>query len=116
MADTVLAPDYADAVAAEDLARREAQTRLDLNLECNRALNAETNTRSKRSERAECARVTAPVLLIHGSHDPRPIDGVASLARALPKATLAVIDDAGHQPWVEEPETVRRLILDFLPG
>ncbi len=109
-------PDYADAVAAEELARREAQTRLNLNLECNRALNAETNTRSTCSERAECARVTAPVLLIHGNHDPRPIDGVASLARALPKATLTVIDGAGHQPWVERPDTVQRLIRDFLPS
>jgi len=25
-----------------------------------------------------------------------------------------VIDGAGHQPWVERPETVRRLIRDFL--
>lgn len=109
-------PDYADAGAARDLARREARTRLDLNLECNRALTAETDTRTEESERAECARVIVPVLLIHGSHDPRPVDGVAELAGALPAATLVVIDGAGHQPWVERPEALRRLLGDVVDG
>ena len=36
------------------------------------------------------------------------------LATALPRAELRVIADAGHWPWLEQPERVASALGDFL--
>lgn len=98
-------PDFMDPAAAQE----DAQTPLQLNLECNRALGP-----SGADQSAECARVRAPVLVVHGEADPRPIDGVRLLVDALSAAHLVTIPDAGHQPWREQPAQLRTLLRDFL--
>ena len=49
-----------------------------------------------------------------GERDLRPRSAVDSLARALPRVTRIVLPDAGHIPWLEEPEAVAGHLLDFL--
>lgn len=44
-----------------------------------------------------------PVLLVHGSGDPTPIEMVRELESALPDARLVEIDEAGHFPFIERP-------------
>ncbi|MGH3938200.1 MAG: alpha/beta fold hydrolase [Pseudonocardiaceae bacterium] len=107
-------PGYADRAQAPTLARQVAATALPLNLDCNTAINAETRRRSLAEERAECDRVTAPVLVIHGSADPRPLDGAHTLVEAIPDADLKVIRGAGHWPWQEQPRHTQALLRDFI--
>lgn len=44
-----------------------------------------------------------PILLIHGSDDPTPVQMVRELAAALPDARVVEIEGAGHLPFVEKP-------------
>lgn len=59
--------------------------------------------------------ITCPVLVVHGSGEPRPVSAVQRLAEGLPDSEVAVIEGAGHFPWLEAPErfasVVRPLFL-----
>lgn len=107
--------DYADPTLGQAFARQDALTPLDLNLTCNAALNAGMAQRPLEMELADCRRVSAPVLLVHGELDPRPIEGVQALRDALPgDARLETVGEAGHYPWRERPDAVRVLLRDFV--
>lgn len=58
--------------------------------------------------------VEIPVLILHGRHDPIPLEASEALARALRDARLVVLEHSGHVPYVEEPETLFREIERFL--
>ncbi|MGH7334076.1 MAG: alpha/beta fold hydrolase, partial [Candidatus Rokuibacteriota bacterium] len=60
-------------------------------------------------------RVTAPTLLIWGKED-RLVPPVYAeeFARRLTGARVETMDQAGHAPHLEQPETVARLVRDFL--
>ncbi len=61
------------------------------------------------------ARVLAPVLTIHGTHDrSAPFGGGQDWARLLPNARLLKVDNAGHAPWIEAPDLVFGSIEAFL--
>lgn len=107
-------PDFADTPEVPERARAAAETPLPLNLDANAAFNAELDARSTAAELAECARVRAPVLVLRGAEDPRPIAGVHALVRAVPSAELVVVEGAGHQPWVERPQETRDVLRAFL--
>lgn len=56
-----------------------------------------------------------PVLLIWGKQDrTTPIAGAEVIRRALPQARFFPVDSAGHLPHMEQADTVRRIMLDFL--
>jgi proline iminopeptidase len=55
-----------------------------------------------------------PVLLVHGTADPRPIAAVEAIARELPRATLVRLESAGHLPFWESPASLRAALRDFL--
>ena len=56
-----------------------------------------------------------PVLLVWGDRDEfSPVAGAHRLARELPGAELAVIEDAGHFVWEDEPGRTADALLDFL--
>jgi len=60
-----------------------------------------------RLTREDLARVTAPVLTIHGAKDrSAPVGGGRDWAALLPHATLLEVEGAGHAPWVEDPARV----------
>jgi pimeloyl-ACP methyl ester carboxylesterase len=59
--------------------------------------------------------VAAPVLVVGGSHD--ALTGVVSVqlvADCFPDARTAVVDGAGHFPWVDRPEGFRTAVMSFL--
>jgi pimeloyl-ACP methyl ester carboxylesterase len=60
-------------------------------------------------------RVTAPTLLVWGKDD-RLVPPVYAeeFARRLARARVETVDQAGHAPHLEQPETVARLVRDFL--
>jgi proline iminopeptidase len=61
-----------------------------------------------------CDACEVPALLIHGSHDPRPEVGAVELSEHLPRSRFVRIEQAGHLPWVEQPDVTTRLIKDFI--
>jgi pimeloyl-ACP methyl ester carboxylesterase len=52
-----------------------------------------------------------PVLFVHGGADPMPLGATAAL---VPGALVETIPDAGHFPWVEQPEAFRRAVERLL--
>lgn len=59
---------------------------------------------------------TGPVLVIHGTADPIPLEGAEEWVLAFPNARLLSIDGAGHLPWLEQPNLVYEAINTFLAG
>jgi len=65
----------------------------------------------------DVAKVTAPVLTIHGTKDrSAPYGGGREWACLLSDARLVTIENAGHAPWIEAPEMVFGSIRAFLDG
>jgi len=63
----------------------------------------------QRVEQVDC-----PVLILHGRHDPIPLEASEALSRALPDARLVVLEHSGHVPYVEEPDALFSAIERFL--
>lgn len=59
-------------------------------------------------------KLNVPVLLVAGALDERFVEIARDLAQRLPHAELCVIEDAGHPVHLEQPESVRRVVRDFL--
>jgi pimeloyl-ACP methyl ester carboxylesterase len=60
-------------------------------------------------------RVKAPTLVVWGKDD-RLVPSVYAdeFVRRIPGARLRVVDGAGHAPQLEHPETVARIVREFL--
>ena len=63
---------------------------------------------------AECRALAVPVLIVDGADDLRPRWAVDSLEQALPNVTRVILPGLGHVPWLEAPEEVRSVLLDFV--
>jgi pimeloyl-ACP methyl ester carboxylesterase len=62
-------------------------------------------------------RVSNPTLVVWGREDRIvPVECGEQYRRALPHATLTVLERCGHLPPIEQPEAFARLVLDFLGG
>ena len=60
-------------------------------------------------------RVTNPALIVWGREDQIvPVVCGEQYRRALPHATLTVLERCGHLPPIEQPDVFARLVLDFL--
>lgn len=55
-----------------------------------------------------------PTLILHGRHDPIPLEWAEELVTVLPAARLHVLEDSGHVPYVEQPEETFAAIREFL--
>ncbi len=65
---------------------------------------------------AELHRLEAPALVVWGLRDPYiPAHFAGDYARALPRAELLELPDAGHWWWLDRPDAVERVIA-FLEG
>lgn len=108
------APDFADRSRAFELAATQTAAPFPINYECLAALNAEIKTRREATLLARCQTLNEPVLVVHGSGDPRPAWAVNSMVEALSAAELHVLPDVGHVPWLEEPESFESVLRQFL--
>lgn len=68
----------------------------------------------QRSRWSELGRVTVPVLVIAGALDTKFTDIGNRMIEALPNATFASIDGAGHAAHTERPDVVAGVIADWL--
>lgn len=65
----------------------------------------------------DMAKVTMPVLIVHGTKDrSAPYGGGRDWALQLPNARLVTADNAAHAPWLEAPDKVFPAIQTFLDG
>ena len=61
--------------------------------------------------------IDAETLLVWGRQDGlAPVQQGEALRSTLPNARLSLIDNCGHLPMAEKPETFNRLIRDFMVG
>ena len=59
--------------------------------------------------------VRTPTLVVHGTHDSGvPVAYAKAAAKALPDATLLVVDGAGHWVQRDRPERVTPAVREFL--
>ena len=57
--------------------------------------------------------IQIPALVVHGRQDPIPLESSESVAEAL-GARLVVLEDCGHVPYVEQPQSLFDAVRQFL--
>ena len=62
--------------------------------------------------RAGLEKVSAPVLVLHGKQD--PLESAEEVHETFPGSKLVMLDDAGHFPWLEQPERFYAALDGFL--
>ena len=60
------------------------------------------------------AAVRCPVYVVHGTADPRPAANALQLADRLARPRKRVVTEAGHLPWIEQPEQLRELLAEIV--
>ncbi len=64
---------------------------------------------------ARLAGLEVPATFVFGREDPMiPAALAGQVAEALPHAEIAILDDCGHVPQLEEPDTIHRLIRSLV--
>jgi pimeloyl-ACP methyl ester carboxylesterase len=59
--------------------------------------------------------VRCPTLVIHGTGDrTTPVEMVHAVTEAISGARLVLLEGAGHRPDIRDPQTVNRLLAEFL--
>ena len=66
--------------------------------------------------RSSLSQVLAPVLVIHGTKDPLPLEGAKAWASVLPNGRLLVLEGIGHFPYLEVPDKFFEAVNQFLNG
>ena len=102
--------DHADREQAMAWAYKSASVDLPINFAANRALAVEAHGWPDGYVAGLAATVQCPITFIHGDGDPRPASAVRELADHAPNHTFELIPNAGHSPWLEQPELVRRVL------
>ncbi|MBC7790264.1 MAG: alpha/beta hydrolase [Anaerolineae bacterium] len=58
--------------------------------------------------------LNTPTIVIHGLEDVVPVESARSLVSVLPHASLTVIPEAGHLPFLEAPDRFFEVVEEFL--
>ncbi len=59
--------------------------------------------------------IGCPTLVVHGHDDMLvPVEDAWEFKRLIPHATLRILDDTGHVPMLERPQTFNALLADFV--
>jgi pimeloyl-ACP methyl ester carboxylesterase len=74
-----------------------------------------TRTTATWALRPELRRITAPTLFLWGDKDPLGTPDVGrELSALMPRARVEVVPDAGHLPWLDQPDFCAKQIVSFL--
>ena len=76
--------------------------------------NLEIRKRNMLTDEA-LGKIKAPALVLWTTKDPSgPVDEARRIASLIPNAQLAVMDNCGHWPQYEDPNTFNKIFLDFM--
>lgn len=64
--------------------------------------------------RDEMAGLAVPTLILHGDHDPVPLQGSREWTEVLADVRLTVLEGCGHLPWLEQPDRFFPQVEAFL--
>ncbi|MGW2652085.1 alpha/beta fold hydrolase [Streptomyces sp. NPDC001478] len=108
--------DHADPERGWRRAAQGARERRPVNWVMNRELGKEGRTDPLDEHLVDLrAHLPAQAGLLGGADDPRPLSALESLAIRL-GLPLTQIEDAGHEPWLEQPEAGRAHLRRFVQG
>lgn len=108
--------DHADQSMAMQWALESASIDLPINFAANSALGREIRSWPADHVAGLAASLPMPVTYIHGEGDPRPFSAVQALASQTPHHTFHLLPNAGHSPWREQPDLVRKVLRDSVEG
>jgi len=77
------------------------------------AIQADWKARLDTEIRDDLQRFEAPVLVLHGEYDPDP-SGAREVADLLPHGEWALLEHAGHSPWLEQPAAMKQRLREFI--
>jgi pimeloyl-ACP methyl ester carboxylesterase len=67
--------------------------------------------------RPHLAAIRCPTLVVAARHDAiMPVAWLVELAAGIAGANLAIVEDSGHVPMIEQPAGTTRLLLEWLGG
>lgn len=104
------ATDYADPQAGYGLAEPMARSPHVINQQANRALMAFDDM----DQITWATAVRCPITFVHGAADPRPIGPVVALSAHARAPRKRVVPEAGHLPWVEQPERMQEILAELV--
>jgi proline iminopeptidase len=58
--------------------------------------------------------IHVPTLIIHGDFDPIPLKSSEYLHEQIPKSQIVIVNEAGHFPFIEQPEQFVAALRTFL--
>ena len=58
--------------------------------------------------------ISCPTLILHGDHDPTPIEWVKPIHEHISGSQMFIIENAGHWLWVEAPSQIFPLMRKFM--
>jgi len=61
----------------------------------------------------ESTNITVPIMVVYGSDDPYPEGAYLEYAHYFPQAKMRKISKCGHYPFIEHPQQVKDMIIDF---
>lgn len=103
-------PDHADRDRAWDWARAAAESLRPINYRMNAQLNTDKRVTPLENQIGKLrASLPAQTMIIGGAGDPRPASFLQALGIRI-GCEVAIIADAGHQPWLEQPAEFRTLL------
>jgi proline iminopeptidase len=83
--------------------------------EASRATNASIQEHFERGTLIEgLPSIRLPVLFVHGDRDPVPLDSISQTAALIPGASVVLIPDCGHFPWLERRAALRDAVEPWL--
>ncbi len=107
--------DIADRSCARELARQLFVDGLHINFQVNQVLGKDGDRFTQQPTMIEqVATLRIPTLIIHGELDPRPARVTRDLAQCIPSASYVELPHVGHLPWIEQPDLLRDVLLQFL--
>ena len=78
-------------------------------------LNQQTAMMARPDSHEDLSRVNVPTLIICGREDPvTPVPDHEAMAARVPGSRLEIIEHCGHLSTIEQPESVNRVLIDWL--
>jgi pimeloyl-ACP methyl ester carboxylesterase len=78
-------------------------------------LNQQTAMLARPDSHDDLGRVRVPTLVMCGRNDPvTPVQDHEAMASAIPGACLEIIENCGHLSTIERPESVNRVLIEWL--